>query len=621
MKKTSISRKIYIPLSILSIVLFSSLFAVFNVTEYRYNRFISTIGEELLYDKFKLEMKSATEVAVSLVEAVYQREDLSEAEKFQLASAMVRSMKFGSDGYYYAYQNGTGKCLIHGSSPELEGKNLWGLQDPQKTQYIIRELDEAAKTGSMFLHFYWSKPGNDSDEVFPKLGTASRIPGTEMWLGTGCYIDSIENDIQVLQTKSSNIRISMLIFFFSTFIFCLFLFFTILLHVGRSVTLPLKTIRNFLLDTDGTNLSRRLSISEKSPDDELKDLSISINETFDKFSLLLKEIKTSVNVVGNSSSLLKEISDDFVSLLKSSKTAVDDMQSKIKVLDEEIVKNNMEINDVKDFLSEVNQLTFSLSSNMEQANSILNEMSSSISSIAETSISRYEVSEKLAQLAEKGACEMAFTMQVIGKVEKTSSSINNLIHIINGIAAQTNLLAMNAAIEAAHAGELGKGFSVVAEEIRNLSTHSSDNVKNISSNLKEINSLIQESKESALKVEDSFKVIVESAKDLSEALSMMQGNTNSLESKSQNVIKTFHDLVKTGQTVSLSTKNADEKVDKIVLSLNDLKSLSEDAEKNMEHLKNRLNTMNNNSQIIETETEQNRSSVLNLEALSNKFTT
>ena len=113
----------------------------------------------------------------------------------------MEKIRFGTDGYFYGYQRGNGINVIHGGNPGNVGKNLWDLQSPDKKQYIIRELDKAASDGSMFLEFYWSKPGEPENVVFPKLGTAMMVPGTDIWIGTGVYTDEIEKAVLSLESE------------------------------------------------------------------------------------------------------------------------------------------------------------------------------------------------------------------------------------------------------------------------------------------------------------------------------------------------------------------------------------------------------------------------------------
>ena len=162
--------------------------------------------EKLLLDKYQQSLKTNTEVAVSLLSAIYNLENTTAQEKLELARRLVRALRFEGDGYYFVYEEGTGKVLIHGAIQKLEGQNLWDLVNPaDKSQYIIRELDRVAKDGSVFLRYSWPKPGKGTEKFYPKLGTAMLVPGRAMWVGTGAYIDDISASQQTLAMKMADI--------------------------------------------------------------------------------------------------------------------------------------------------------------------------------------------------------------------------------------------------------------------------------------------------------------------------------------------------------------------------------------------------------------------------------
>ncbi|MBN2651061.1 MAG: hypothetical protein JXR63_01660 [Spirochaetales bacterium] len=134
------------------------------------------------------------------------------------------------------------------------------------------------------------------------------------------------------------------------------------------------------------------------------------------------------------------------------------------------------------------------SSMISESSAAIEQMASSIRSISRIAKDKGDSITSLVTTARAGEEEMRNSTDAISKVEKSSSDILDVIKIIVNVADQTNMLAMNAAIEAAHAGEAGKGFSVVAEEIRKLAETTTESTKQISSTL---NNNIQDIKSAA----------------------------------------------------------------------------------------------------------------------------
>ena len=199
--------------------------------------------ERLLLDKYQQSLKTNTEVAVSLLSAIYDLDNVSAPEKLALARRLVRALRFEGDGYFFAYEEGTGVVLIHGANQKLEGKNLWDLVNPaDKRQYIIRELDRIAKDGSVFLRYSVSKAGQRDQTFYAKLGTAMLVPGRAMWVGTGAYIDDISASQQALATKMAEITASTRTKIGVTFLILGLIAIGIVVVLARHFTDPIRSL-------------------------------------------------------------------------------------------------------------------------------------------------------------------------------------------------------------------------------------------------------------------------------------------------------------------------------------------------------------------------------------------
>jgi methyl-accepting chemotaxis protein len=153
------------------------------------------------------------------------------------------------------------------------------------------------------------------------------------------------------------------------------------------------------------------------------------------------------------------------------------------------------------------EMILSQSAMVEESTAAVTEMASSLASLSGIMERNKDGSNRLVSVAGAGESQIRETYEVISRTNQNIAKIQDMANLISSIAAQTNLLAMNAAIEAAHAGEAGRGFSVVADEIRKLAEASAKNSKTIKANLGEVIGNIKSASDSSARSSESFGTI------------------------------------------------------------------------------------------------------------------
>lgn len=250
-----------------------------------------------------------------------------------------------------------------------------------------------------------------------------------------------------------------------------------------------------------------------------------------KLSRDIRKTIYEVNEIGKFVVNVEDLANSLFNYITDGSAAVEEIQASIESLNRQV---DIQDDKVKENFTAVKSMTVSLDS------------------ISRTATDRMKNSEKLVELTAEGNRKINSTNEFMNIVKGSVEDVLTFNNVINSIAAQTNLLSMNAAIEAAHAGEAGKGFAVVAEEIRKLASLTADNAKNISVNLKELNLNINKASELSLTTGDTFKNINEEVTYVIDSFKDITNETTDLSGKSAEVTNRISDLV----SLSEHTKNS-----------------------------------------------------------------
>jgi methyl-accepting chemotaxis protein len=181
-------------------------------------------------------------------------------------------------------------------------------------------------------------------------------------------------------------------------------------------------------------------------------------------------------------------------------------------------------------------------SSVSQSSSAIEQMLANIQSVTETLVKNAGNVRGLMEASEVGRTGLQGVAADIQEIAKESEGLLEINSVMQNIASQTNLLSMNAAIEAAHAGEAGKGFAVVADEIRKLATSSSEQSKTISAVLKKIKGSIDKITASTDNVLNKFEAIDGGVKTVSDQETNIRGAMEEQGSGSKQILEAIGHL-------------------------------------------------------------------------------
>lgn len=332
-------------------------------------------------------------------------------------------------------------------------------------------------------------------------------------------------------------------------VFLIVLISVLILIFANKVSAPIHKLSIAMQDVaqgEG-DLTRHIDVNSN---DEVGELADHFNTFIDKLRALLQQTSKHSSVVSSASNELSEVSSS---------------------TNDEIQQEKMEVETVTTAVTEMAATVLEISRNAAEANTAASEAERQASSGNQLSSEAMSEMNNLAHSMEEA-------VQTVAGLGEESKNIGSVIDVINGIAEQTNLLALNAAIEAARAGEQGRGFAVVADEVRSLASRTQESTQHISAMVAKLRSIAEAAEQVMHKGKQQTSIGVEKTEQVLQALNAINSSIRTVQEQSGHIAVATEE-----QTIVAESINQ---------SLHSITELVENTASHAEHLSNKADDLN-----------------------------